>query len=122
MGAVREALGELPILGVDLGCELVALALCCQVRRMKAGHRGINHPVRAVDTGRCIITTQHHGFVVEHALPGGVEPTHVNVNDGTIEGIRSRRAIARGVHFRMVGEDSSAPGAILEDFLEGKDA
>ena len=97
--AVASEMGRLPMLGIGLGFGLVALALGCTVSRMKVGHHGVNHSVRDTATGQCVVTAQHHSFTVDAALPKGVEITHVNVNDGTVEGLRSRAAKAAGVQF-----------------------
>ncbi len=120
--ALKPFIGEMPVLGVGLGCELVALALGCTVSRMKTGHHGINQSVRDVGAGKCLITAQHHSFVVEGKLPGGVQATHVNVNDGTVEGIDSRGEKAAGVQFHPGRDEAGAPSAILERFVEGKHA
>jgi carbamoyl-phosphate synthase small subunit len=117
--AVASALGRVPMLGVGLGCGLVALALGCTVSRMKVGHHGVNHSVRDTATGRCAVTAQHHSFTVEAALPKAVEATHVNVNDATVEGLRSREARAAGMQFVPGRDDNLAPSAILALFLEG---
>jgi len=122
VAAVRSALGEMAILGVGLGHGLVALALGCSVSRMKVGHHGANQSVRDHEGGRCIITAQHHSFVVDAGVPAGVEVTHTNINDGTVEGIRSRGADACGVEFYPSRDDMGAPSAILERFLERRHA
>ena len=120
--ALKSALGHMPVLGLGLGCQLVALALGCKVTRMKAGHHGVNHSVRDLEAGKCLITAQHHSFVVDAAVPDGVEVTHTNVNDGTIEGLKSRKANARGLQFQLSRDDMGAPSAVLRRFLEGQDA
>jgi carbamoyl-phosphate synthase small subunit len=120
--AVKAALGKMPVLGVGLGHGLVALALGCKVSRMKVGHHGVNQSVRDLEANRCIITAQHHSFAVEAAVPSGVAVTHVNVNDGSVEGLRSRDARARGIQFQPGRDDMGAPSAILASFIEGRDA
>lgn len=79
----------LPIFGICLGHQLLALALGATTKKMHLGHRGGNHPVKDLATGRVEITSQNHGFVVdETSLPDGVELTHISLFDKTPEGIR----------------------------------
>ncbi len=119
--AVRALVGKLPLLGIGLGHQVLAVALGCRVRRMKLGHHGVNYPVRDLVANHCDITVQCHSFVVdEAAVPQGVEVTHVNVNDSTIEGIRSRAAAAAGVQFHPTPDEHGLPSKILERFLEGQ--
>ena len=78
-----------PIFGICLGHQLLALALGGRTRKMPRGHRGANHPVKDVLTGKVEITSQNHGFVVDpESLPAGVEPTHFSLFDNTNEGLR----------------------------------
>ena len=78
-----------PIFGICLGHQLLALALGGTTRKMLRGHRGANHPVKDLRTGKVEITSQNHGFVVDpESLPAGVEPTHVSLFDYTNEGLR----------------------------------
>ncbi|HJU18653.1 MAG TPA: glutamine-hydrolyzing carbamoyl-phosphate synthase small subunit [Stellaceae bacterium] len=87
---LRELLASgTPIFGICLGHQLLALALGGRTRKMARGHRGANHPVKELATGRVAITSQNHGFVVDReSLPETVEPTHVSLFDGTNEGLR----------------------------------
>jgi carbamoyl-phosphate synthase small subunit len=78
-----------PIFGICLGHQLMALALGGRTRKMARGHRGANHPVKDLLTGKVEITSQNHGFVVDpESLPRGVEPTHLSLFDNTNEGLR----------------------------------
>ena len=88
--AVREILKTgLPVFGICLGHQILALALGAETRKMEIGHRGANHPVKDLATGRVEITSQNHGFkVLTESLPAGVEPTHVSLFDGSLEGLR----------------------------------
>lgn len=80
---------KLPIFGICLGHQLLSLALGAKTEKMHQGHRGANHPVKDLGSGRVEITSQNHGFVVqEETLPDFLEPTHVSLFDGSNEGIR----------------------------------
>ena len=87
--ATRELLDRrIPIFGICLGHQLLALATGARTVKMKFGHHGANHPVLELATGRVMITTQNHGFAVdEDSLPAHVEPTHRSLFDGTLQGI-----------------------------------
>ncbi|MSO71753.1 MAG: carbamoyl-phosphate synthase small subunit [Alphaproteobacteria bacterium] len=78
-----------PLFGICLGHQMLALALGGKTRKLHLGHRGANHPVKDLDSGRVEITSQNHGFVVvEESLPAGVKATHRSLFDGTLEGFR----------------------------------
>lgn len=86
---VRKLVGTRPITGICLGHQLLALALGGNTDKLKFGHRGANHPVKDMSTGRIMITSQNHGYVVTRdGLPEGAEITHLNMNDETIEGMQ----------------------------------
>ncbi|MBT3237881.1 MAG: glutamine-hydrolyzing carbamoyl-phosphate synthase small subunit [Rhodospirillaceae bacterium] len=80
---------DMPIFGICLGHQMLSLATGATTTKMHMGHRGANHPVKDLETGRVEITSQNHGFVVERdSLPKGVIETHTSLFDGTLEGIR----------------------------------
>ncbi|EKE77304.1 glutamine-hydrolyzing carbamoyl-phosphate synthase small subunit [Oceanibaculum indicum] len=82
---------DMPVFGICLGHQMLALAMGGKTGKMERGHRGANHPVRDNETGKVEITSQNHGFVVlPDTLPDNVEVTHVSLFDGTVEGLKVR--------------------------------
>ena len=90
-GTVRQLAGKKPIMGICLGNQVIARAFGAKTFKLKFGHRGANHPVRDLATGQVYITAQNHGYAVDpDSVKDGVEVTHINLNDGTVEGLRHR--------------------------------
>jgi carbamoyl-phosphate synthase small subunit len=88
---VRKLIGKKPIMGICLGHQLIGKALGAKTFKLKFGHRGGNHPVRDLVSGRVYITAQNHGYAIDaDTLKGGLEVSHINLNDGTVEGLRHR--------------------------------
>jgi carbamoyl-phosphate synthase small subunit len=110
--AIAES--EVPVFGICLGHQLIALSFGGATEKLPYGHRGGNHPVREMETGRVLITSQNHGFAVSgdpndpRAIPGApeLEVTHLNLNDGTVEGLRHRRLPVFAVQYHP----EAAPG------------
>jgi carbamoyl-phosphate synthase small subunit len=104
IAVVRELLGRVPVLGICLGHQLLALATGLQTYKLRFGHRGANHPVLDRRSGRVLVTSQNHGFAV--AATEGREATHVSLYDGTVEGLDYPELRARSVQFHP----EAAPG------------
>lgn len=87
---IRGVLGEVPLFGICLGHQLFALACGAETTKMKFGHRGSNHPVKDLRTGKIAITSQNHGYTVENDSVENtrLEVTHIAINDGSIEGLK----------------------------------
>ncbi len=104
----------IPVFGICLGHQVLALAMGGSTYKLKFGHRGGNHPVKQVSTGQVEITSQNHGFAVEPAsLPEDVEVTHLNLYDGTVEGLRH----AQRPVFCVQYHPEASPGPHDADYL-----
>ena len=117
---IRKLLGKAPIMGICLGHQLLSLACGAKTMRLKFGHHGCNHPVKNLATGQVEITSQNHNFAVDPAtVPECLEVTHVNLNDGSIEGVRHKTLPAFSVQYHP----ESCPGPhdskyLFKDFKE----
>ena len=113
-----------PVFGICLGHQLLALAAGARTEKMKFGHHGANHPVQDLSTGQVLITSQNHGFAVdESSLPDNVNPTHRSLFDGTLQGIEIRDKPA----FSFQGHPEASPGPhdvlpLFERFIQHMDA
>ena len=103
-----------PIFGICLGHQMLGIALGCQTLKMKQGHRGANHPVKDVQTGKVEITSQNHGFAISDVgLPADVVVTHRSLFDGTIQGIRHKTLPI----FSVQGHPEASPGPHDSQYL-----
>ena len=108
---------DMPIFGICLGHQLLSLALGAKTKKMHLGHRGGNHPVKDLVTGKVEITSQNHGFVVDATtLPESVEVSHVSLFDGTLEGIRSTKSPVFSVQYHP----EASPGPQDSHYLFGR--
>jgi len=122
--AVRGLIGKTPLFGICLGHQILALGLGGKTFKMKFGHRGANQPVKDLRSGKVAITSQNHGYAVDpDSLPPEVEVTHVNLNDGTVAGLRHRDEPAFSVQYHP--EASPGPhdaGYFFAEFAKEVDA
>jgi len=121
---IRGILGKVPVFGICLGHQLFALACNADTYKLKFGHRGFNHPVREVATGRIDFTSQNHGYAVDpdSLTKTSLMVTHIEINDNTVEGIRHREFPAFSVQFHP----DATPGPhdsvhLFDDFMEAMD-
>jgi carbamoyl-phosphate synthase small subunit len=105
--AVHDLMGKKPIFGICLGHQILGFAFGGSTFKLKFGHRGANQPVKDLRSGKVAITAQNHGFAVDpESLPSNVEVTHINLNDGTVEGMRHKELPVFSVQYHP----EAAPG------------
>jgi len=119
--ALRGLLGRRPVMGVCLGHQLMGWAVGGRTFKLKFGHRGANHPVKDLASGRVYITSQNHGYTVDpDSLKGsGTQVTQINLNDGTVEGLRHEELVAWSIQYHP--EASPGPldnGYLFERFVQ----
>ena len=113
---VRALMDRVPVMGICLGSQLLARAFGGRTYKLKFGHRGGNHPVRDLKTGRVHITAQNHGYAVDaDTLPSELEVSHVNLNDGTVEGFVHRELPIMGIQFHSEASPGPWDNAYLFD-------
>jgi len=117
---VKQLVDKKPIMGICLGSQLIARAFGAKTFKLKFGHRGGNHPVRDLDTGRVYITAQNHGYAVDpDTLKDGLEVSHINLNDNTVEGLRHKELPIFAIQYHS----EASPGPwdnmyLFEKFME----
>ena len=121
ISVVQKLRGQYPIFGICLGHQIISLAYGAKTYKLKFGHRGGNHPVKNLRTGKIEITSQNHSYAVDNAsVQGtGLEITHINLLDNTVEGVRSLKDRAFSVQYHP----ESAPGPqdsnyLFDEFME----
>ncbi len=113
--AIQGLLGKVPVFGICLGHQLLSLACGADTEKMKFGHRGGNHPVKELATGRTHLTSQNHGYAVKESSIDGtaLAISHVALNDGTVEGVEHKEVPAFSVQYHP----ESAPGPLDSSYL-----
>jgi carbamoyl-phosphate synthase small subunit len=117
---VHKLIGRKPIMGICLGLQLIGRAFGAETFKLKFGHRGANHPVRDLGSGRVYITSQNHGYAIKpDTLKSGLEVSHINLNDGTVEGLRHHELPILAIQYHSEASPGPKDNVYLfEQFLE----
>src|SRR5690606_34787203 len=107
---------QLPVFGICLGNQLLGRAFGLDLFKLKFGHRGGNHPVKDLTTGKVHITSQNHGYALDqNSLPDEIEITHINLNDNTVEGLRHKTLPVFSVQYHPEASPGPMDNAYLFD-------
>ena len=110
----KDLLGRVPIMGICLGNQILGRAIGAKTYKLKFGHRGANHPVKELSTGRIHITAQNHGYAIDpESLSSEAQITHLSMNDETVEGIRHRSLPAMSIQYHS----EASPGPLDNEYI-----
>ena len=114
MNTVKKLASKKPLMGICMGNQIIARAFGGKTFKLKFGHRGSNHPVKDLANGRIHITAQNHGYATDpDSLKNGLEVTHINLNDGTVEGVRHKELPIFAIQYHS----EASPGPLDNTYL-----